>query len=101
MAMFAVLMCVNFTSCSSDDEAPTEEGGGVVSGKKIAKIVSESGTWKETITFTFTASSETAYWVWNLANCKDSVDNQISIKVTNFGVTHASGGKMNYYNSSN
>ena len=39
MALFAVLMCVNLASCSSSDDDPTEEGGVVVSGKKIAKIV--------------------------------------------------------------
>ena len=50
MALFAVLMCVNFTACSSDDD-PTEEkeeGGVVVSGKKLVKMVTESEDWKET-----------------------------------------------------
>ena len=40
MALFAVLMCVNFASCSSDD-APTEESPQyelVTDGKKLAKI---------------------------------------------------------------
>ena len=40
MALFAVLMCVNFTSCSSDDD-PTDESPQyelVTSGKKLAKI---------------------------------------------------------------
>lgn len=56
MALFAVLMCVNLSSCSSSDDDPTEEpeeGGVVVSGKKIAKVVSESEDWKETRTFTY------------------------------------------------
>ena len=35
MALMAVLMCVNFASCSKDDS--TEEGGGV-SGKKLVKV---------------------------------------------------------------
>lgn len=46
MALFAVLMCVNFASCSSSDDDPTEEpeeGGVVVSGKKLTKIVGTSG----------------------------------------------------------
>ena len=41
MALFAVLMCVNIASCGSSDDDPiveTEEGGVVVSGKKIAKL---------------------------------------------------------------
>lgn len=40
MALFAVLMCVNFASCSSDDD-PTEESPQyelVTDGKKLAKI---------------------------------------------------------------
>ena len=56
MALFAVLMCVNLASCSSSDDDPTEEpeaGGGVVSGKKIAKIISELEDWKETRTFAY------------------------------------------------
>ena len=54
MALFAVLMCVNFASCSSSDDDPTEEpeeGGVVVSGKKLAKIVGTSEF--ETLTLTF------------------------------------------------
>ena len=45
MALFAILMCVNFTSCSGSDDDPTEEpeeGGVIVNSKKIAKIVGES-----------------------------------------------------------
>lgn len=45
MALFAILMCVNLASCSSSDDDPTEkpeEGGVVVSGKKITKIVFKS-----------------------------------------------------------
>lgn len=103
-----------------DDSANTnnlryEYGSGIMNSAPTSygSYLSSLGTWasntfvmktvtgnKETVTFTFTASSETAYWVWNMANCKDSVDNHINIKVTNFSVTHSSGGKMNYYNSS-
>ena len=55
MALFAVLMCVNFASCSSSDDDPTEEkeGGVVVSGKKLAKIVGTSENSSETITFSY------------------------------------------------
>lgn len=39
--LLAVLMCVNFTSCSEDDDDPTEvknENGVVISGKKLVKV---------------------------------------------------------------
>lgn len=51
MVLFAILMCVNFASCSSSDDDPTEEpeeGGVVVSGKKLVKFVTDGGDWKET-----------------------------------------------------
>ena len=54
MALFAILMCVNLSSCSSSDDDPTEEkeeGGVVVSGKKITKIVG-TGVFKN-VTYTF------------------------------------------------
>ena len=58
MALSAVLMCVNFASCSSSDDDPAEEkneGGVVTTGKKITKIVgkSESTTDSETYTFSY------------------------------------------------
>ena len=60
MALFAVLMCVNFASCSSDDnlseEPEKEEGGVVVSGKKLTKIVFKSDNgdnYTETYTFSY------------------------------------------------
>lgn len=56
MAMLAVLMCVNFTSCSNGDDGPTEGGGGViVGGKKLTKIVgkSDDGSSSETYTFSY------------------------------------------------
>lgn len=53
MALVAILLCVNFTSCSKDD-GPTEEpeeGGVVVRGKKLIKI---TGTYKgEVETYSF------------------------------------------------
>lgn len=58
MALFAVLMCVNFTSCSGGDDDPTEEpeeGGVVVNGKNLVKIVGKSanGSYSETYTFSY------------------------------------------------
>lgn len=58
IALMAVLMCVNFTSCSEDDD-PTEvknENGIVTSGKKLVKIVgkSENGSYSENfITYSY------------------------------------------------
>ena len=54
MALFAVLMCVNFASCSSSDDDPTEEkeeGETVVTSKKLAKIVG-TGVFKN-VSYTF------------------------------------------------
>ena len=49
-AMLAAVMCVNFTSCSKDDDPVVEGGGDVVAGsKKLAKVVSEG----ETYTFSY------------------------------------------------
>ena len=56
IALFAVLMCVNFASCSSSDDDPTEEpeeGGVVVSGKKLTKIVETSAYGNTTYTFNY------------------------------------------------
>ena len=56
MALFAILMCVNLSSCSSSDDDQTEEpeeGGVIVSGKKIVKFITESGDWKETWLFKY------------------------------------------------
>lgn len=49
----------------------------------------------ESVTFTFTAASETAYWVWNLANVSDSNNCIIDVKVTKF-----TGGGYTYYDAS-
>ena len=40
MALFAVLMCVNFASCGGSDDDPTEEGV-VTNGKKLISITEE------------------------------------------------------------
>ena len=51
----------------------------------------------QTVTLTFTAASDTVYWVWNMANCSDSVNNTIDVNITNFSATHSGGGAFNYY----
>ena len=57
MALFAVLMCVNLTSCSGGDDDPTEEQGkeegGVISGKKLVKIVGTGYYEHESFTFDY------------------------------------------------
>lgn len=40
MALLAVVMCVNFTSCS-DDEDENNDGGTVVSGKLLRTIAED------------------------------------------------------------
>ncbi len=52
MALLAVLVCVNFTACSGDDDSV--EGGGVVAGgKKLAKLVMTYSDYSETYTFSY------------------------------------------------
>ena len=50
----------------------------------------------ETVTLTFTPTTSTVYWVWNLANASDSTNCTISIDVTNFSARHAGGGSISY-----
>ena len=53
----------------------------------------------ESVTFTFKATGNTAYWVWNMANCKDYINCTIDLKVTNFNAKHAGGGNITYYSA--
>lgn len=53
----------------------------------------------ESVTLTFTATSDTAYWVWNMANCSDSNNCTIDIKVTKFSASHKNGGSITYYDA--
>ena len=82
--------------------APTKYGsfmtniGTYASNTYIKKTV--TGT-VDTVTLTFTASNSTMYWVWNMANCSDSYNNKISIKVTKFSASHNNGGQIVYYNA--
>ena len=55
----------------------------------------------ESVTLTFKATGETAYWVWNMANCSDGTDCTIDVKITNFSATHAEGGNITYYSAAN
>jgi len=52
---------------------------------------------EKTVTLTFKATGDTAYWVWNMANCSDSINCTIDIQVTNFKAKHNGGGEITYY----
>lgn len=51
------------------------------------------------VTLTFTATGDTAYWVWNMANCSDGTNTTTKVTVTNFSAKH-SGGNITYYTAS-
>lgn len=53
----------------------------------------------ESVTLTFKATGNTAYWVWNMANCSDNKNCAIDLKVTNFSAQHAAGGNITYYSA--
>ena len=54
MALSAVLMCANLTSCGSDEEnEPKEDGGIVVGGKKVTKLVATYDDGFENYTFSY------------------------------------------------
>ena len=74
-ALFAVLMCANFASCSKDDDATNTDVGGndeggnqevTVSEKKLVKVVGKLGSDSETYEFSYddkgrvTKSTETS-----------------------------------------
>lgn len=53
----------------------------------------------ESVTLTFTATGDTAYWVWNMANCSDTTNCTIDIAVTKFSASHANGGSITYHSA--
>ena len=68
-----------------------------LSSKWISNIwtTTKSNT-AETFTLTFTPTSNTAYWVWNMANVSDSVIATINIDVEGFSARHKNGGSIEY-----
>ena len=53
-ALLAVLMCVSFTSCSSDDEdVITNEDGTISNGKKLVEVKYSHGDYSEVTTFSY------------------------------------------------
>lgn len=73
---------------------------------KMSNITSSwlSNTWTmnvvsnktETVTLTFTAPSDTVYWVWNMGNVSDGTIATISLDVEKFNATHKNGGSIAY-----
>ena len=123
MALFAVLMCVNFASCSSSDDDPTEEkeeSEVVVSGKKLVKMVAESEDWKESRTFSYDdngrlikaieideyeygSSNHTYQFIWGddvvKVNCEDGYS--YTFTLTNGLIQSCDDGTIFTYNKSN
>lgn len=50
----------------------------------------------ETVTLTFTANSDTVYWVWNMANVSDGTVATINLDVEKFNAKHKNGGNISY-----
>ena len=50
----------------------------------------------ETATLTFTANSDTVYWVWNRGNVSDTTVATIDLSVKQFSGKHKNGGTINY-----
>lgn len=50
----------------------------------------------ETVTLTFTATGDTAYWVWNMGNVSDGTVATITLDVEAFSAKHKNGGSINY-----
>lgn len=66
----------------------------IISNKFILSEVSNS---VESVTLTFKPSSDTAYWVWNMANCSDSVNGTVSINITEFKSEDTDGNIIVFY----
>ena len=81
--------------CGIMNEVPTKYGSYMDDlgtwASNIFIMSSVSGN-TETVTLTFTATGNTAYWVWNLANASDSVNCTIDVKVIKL-----TGGGVTYY----
>lgn len=50
----------------------------------------------ETVTLTFTATSDTVYWVWNMGNVSDGTIATVSLDVEKFSASHKNGGSVDY-----
>lgn len=96
MALFAALMCVNFVSCSSSDDDPTEEKEEVVTqGKKLVEMVWENGGYQSDVVYKFSYHNDgklsqiTCEFNNGISDIKESyyynwIDNQIKISADGF-----------------
>ena len=96
MALFAVLMCVNFVSCSSSDDDPTEEKEEVVTqGKKLVEMVWENGGYQSDVVYKFSYHNDgklsqiTHEFNNGISDIKENyyynwIDNQIKISAEGF-----------------
>jgi len=88
--------------CGIMNEKPTKTGdkmtalGTWASGTFVKKTVDGN---VDSVTLTFKATGDTAYWVWNMANCSDSTDCTTKIEVTTFSAQHSGGGSITYYSA--
>jgi len=88
--------------CGISSVAPTKYGSYMdnvgatwISGTKVFTNLNMV----ESVTFTFTATGSTAYWVWNMANCSDTNDCTIDVNITNFSAKHNAGGTITYHSA--
>ena len=98
------------------NNASYDYGCGIMNSSNISATakMKDMGTWAsncfvmtsvtdktQSVTLTFKATSSTAYWVWNMANCSDSTNGTVEVEITSFSAVHSGGGSITYYTSSN
>ena len=86
--------------CGIMDAAPTKTGDkmtnlGTWASSTFVKMTVDGKV--DSVTLTFKATDDTAYWVWNMANCSDSTNTTTKITVTNFSAKHSGGDSITYY----
>lgn len=53
MALFAILMCVNFTSCSQNDDPTKNDNGTIIKGKRLTKLTCDDSYEFESYIFNY------------------------------------------------
>ena len=89
--------------CGIMNATPTKTGDkmsslGTWASSTFVKTTADGAT--KSVTLTFTATGDTAYWVWNMANCSDSTNTTTKVTVTSFSAKHTGGGSITYYDAS-
>ncbi|MBQ2960415.1 MAG: InlB B-repeat-containing protein [Oscillospiraceae bacterium] len=87
--------------CGIMNAKPTKTGdkmsslGDWASGTQVKKTVDGmTDSWS----LTFKATGDTAYWVWNMANCSDGTNTTTKVNVTSFSASN-SGKSVTYYSA--